>query len=78
MIVTMSARYSALNYEDAVAQGTAIWRDFIGDPDKDLPWNATIRVELGQNVIESVDGTAVSHVPEGEAVLNVKVDIEQE
>ena len=47
MIVTMQASFEADHYEEAVAKGTAIWRDFIGDPDATLPWNASIRVELG-------------------------------
>lgn len=73
MIVTMQARYSALHYEDAVAQATAIWRDFIGDPDADLPWDSSIRIELGTEEETTVDGAVISRTPTGDAVLNAKI-----
>ena len=78
MIVTMTARYSALHYEDAVAQGTVIWQDFIGDPEAELPWDANIRVELGAKDTVNATGAVVSsHIPSGEAVLNIRVTTER-
>ena len=74
MIVTMTARYSALHYDDAVVQGTSIWRVFIGDPHAELPWDANSRVELGAKDTVNATGAVVSsHIPSGEAVLTVKI-----
>ena len=78
MIVTMTARYSALHYKDAIAQATVIWREFMENPGADLPWDANIRIELGSDRIEEVGGTRVDEVPFGEAVLSVKINIEAE
>jgi len=77
MIVVMQARYAALHYDDAVAQGLNIWRDFIGDPDAVLPWNASIRVELGEDYDSTATGEIVSRRPIGEAVLSVKIEREE-
>ena len=73
MIVSMTARYSALTYESAVAQGTQIWRNFIDDPDAELPWDASLRVDLGEDRIDSAAGEHIDSAPFGEAVLTVKV-----
>lgn len=78
MIVTMTARYDALHYDEAVAKGTAIWRDFISDPGADLPWDASIRVELGSATAENAAGEKTVIRPVGEAVLNVKISRSQE
>ena len=79
MIVTMQASYEADHYDEAVAKGTAIWRDFIDDPDATLPWNASIRVELGRDPesVDTADGTTVATYSHGEAHLSVKVDLKE-
>ena len=78
MIITMTARYSADNYADAVDQATELWRAFIGDPDAILPWNANIKVELAQEVTESASGEKSVLRTTGDASLSVKLDIEPE
>ena len=74
----MQARYAARHYEDAVTQGTMIWRDFIGDPDAELPWDASIRVEIGSEDVETDNGSVIARTPVGEAVLTVKTSITQD
>ena len=77
MIVTMTARDSALHYEEALSKGTAIWREFIGDVGAELPWDANIRIELGADRIEEATGGLVDEVPFGDVTLSVKLTPER-
>ena len=46
MMVTVTAKFGADSKDELESNATGIWREYIGHPDAELPWDATIKVDL--------------------------------
>jgi hypothetical protein len=61
MIVNYTAKYTAADMDDAVAQATERWRRLTGKPDAKLPWGANITITDDNGVKEVELNVSTDH-----------------
>ena len=62
MNTIMRAGFRAKNHKEAVEIAEKLWRDFTGDPEAELPWDATLSANAESIETGTMDGHTEEHI----------------